>query len=87
MTNHHRPFLRLRISVGVVVVAGALVLLGCGPDHAGSITVGDPAVWRKPPVAPSKQAPTSKVRTNTQGGDPQVYKSIKEQAREATQKP
>jgi hypothetical protein len=81
-----RPCRRLQIAWVVGLLSVTTAVTGCQPQGARSISVGDPAHWRKPPVAPSKKAPTRIVRTKGQDNPP-AYKSIKEHLRQAGRKP
>jgi serine/threonine protein kinase len=75
-----------RLALAVALLIAAPALSGCQPEGAGSITVGDPAKWRKPPVAVSKKAAAKTVKGKSQD-DPPVYKSLKDQVRELRNKP
>ena len=75
--------LRINLAVGLFIAAATT---GCQPEGAGSIDVGDPSRWRKPPVASSTKTPTNLARTKGQGSPP-AYKSIKDQGRDLARKP
>jgi hypothetical protein len=84
-TNHALRS-RFQIALALVLIIGATTATGCQPQGAGSITVGDPGKWRKPPVSPEKWARAKLGRAKEQTNPP-VYKSIKEQIREANRRP
>ena len=77
---------RRRLALAAVWLIAAGVPIGCQPEGAGSIKVGDPSRWRKPLAAPAGKAPRKTSRTE-RPGDPPPYKSLKDHVRERSQKP
>ena len=72
------PGARLCLAFGLLLAANST---GCGPDGAGSVKVGDPGCWRKPPEAARLRKPAGKPGHGTgRGGQPSpAWKSIKSQ--------
>jgi hypothetical protein len=83
MTRVRRSFKRARIAVAVgVFLIEALAATGCGRDGAGSITVGDPGKWNKPPEAVDARKRSTRPTPTKSQNAPLAGRSIKEQLKE-----
>jgi hypothetical protein len=83
MTRVCRPFKRARIAVAVgMLLMAAMAPTGCGSDGAGSITVGDPGKWNKPPEAVDTRKRSTRPTTTKTQNAPLAGRSIKEQLKE-----
>jgi hypothetical protein len=80
MTRVCRSFKRARIAVTVgMYLMAALAITGCGRDGAGSITVGDPSKWNKPPEAVDAHKRSTRPTPIKSQNAPLAGKPIKDQ--------